>query len=47
MNWLAASIFLSSPLSTSASSVPLAKTIGNVSQPVHIFSALRRRQSLK
>ena len=28
-------------------SVPLTKTIGKVGQPVHIFSALRRRQSLK
>ena len=28
-------------------SVPLTKTIGKVGQPVHIFNALRRRQSLR
>ena len=44
----------SSPLSISLTSsaapptsTPLTKTIGKVGQPVHIFSALRRRQSLK
>ena len=48
------SVRFSSPLAIKASislppptSTPLTKTIGKVGQPVHIFSALRRRHSLK
>ena len=48
------SVRFNSPLAIRASassqpptSVPLTKTIGNVGQPVHIFSELRFRHSLK